>query len=317
MATARPLDPIDLGVDIGNATTCAAKADGVAAFFPSVLTTMVGRYDGMSKVAGTTRHHIDYGEIHAVVGADALEMHGHDTILNETAPLHVRYTEDASLLCFLAGVAAAFPTADTVGIRLATGAPLSIFESHGSEIAARYQGAHQFSYNGHRRTVVVDRVHVFGEGREAWRLLTEKQRMGNVAVHDLGGRTWNVLLFKDGAYSARRTFDFGIERLLDFVPAAPKDAASRWALLGEMRKDAKAHPRVRVALEQAIVSVLPQIERKVPLSQAHRHALMGGGAPFLPAILQKRYSAPTIVLNGDKPEAANAIAYAKALAEVA
>lgn len=319
MAPARqPLEPIVIGADIGNATTSIARADGTAAFFPSVLTThALGAYDGMP-ISGTSRHHIDYetrdGTLHAVVGADALEMNGAETILNETAAAHVRYTEDVSLLCFLAGVSAAFPEASTVAVRLATGAPISLFEAHGAEIAQRYQGEHRYRYNGRERRVVVEGVQVLGEGREAWRLLTAEQRRGNVAIHDVGGKTWNVLLFKDGALKAARTFDYGTERLLDAVPLAPKGPIERWALQTDLRRNPKAQQAVRAQIERAISAALDVIDRKVALPQAHRHALIGGGAIYVAPLLKRRYSAPTVTLNGEAPESANAVAYAMAMA---
>ena len=229
--TRAPLDPTIIGADIGNATTCIARPDGAASFFPSIVAELgVRPYDGMSKIQ-TDRHHITYKGRHAVIGADAFELHG-DTILNETGELHARYVDQVSLMCFLAGIAAAYPTADVVGVQLATGAPLSIYEAHGGEIAAMYQGTHEFTYNGHARRVIVDKVRVYGEGREAWRLLTEEQRRGNVAIHDVGGKTWNVLLFRDGALKASRTYDWGTERLLDSVTALSRDAGTRWARCG-------------------------------------------------------------------------------------
>lgn len=318
MATARaPYEPIIIGADIGNATTSIATPGGVAAFFPSVITRMgVKPYQGISKIA-TTRHHITYAGRHAVIGADALEMHGHDTLLAENAEQpQKRYTDEESFLCFLAGVSAAFPTAEAVGVKLATGAPLSVFEAYGAEIGRRYQGTHEYSYNGHARRVIVDRVHVFGEGREAWRLLTDDQRRGNVAVHDLGGKTWNVLLFKDGALRAARTFDMGTERLLDDVDAMPNDAAVRWAMQAEMRASPKAHKAIRASIEASLAEYLAFIERKVALPKADRHALIGGGAVYLPAALERRYQAPALILNGNAPESVNALAYALAAAEV-
>lgn len=316
MATARaPYEPVIIGADIGNATTSIARPDGAAAFFPSVIADSTRAYDGMSKIA-TDRHHVTYKGQHAVVGLDAFEMHG-DTILNETAAPHARYVDETSLLCFLAGIGAAFPTTDTVGVRLATGAPLSIYEAHGAEIAALYQGTHEFTYNGHARHVIVERVTVHGEGREAWRLLTTEQRRGNVAVHDVGGKTWNVLLFKDGALKAFRTYDYGTERMLDDVPAISRDAATRWAIQAEMRRDPKARADVRTALDKVISRTLVRIEAKVALTQAHRHALMGGGAVYLQNAIKARYNAPTLMLGGKAPEGANALAYALAASEAA
>lgn len=316
MATARaPYEPTIIGADIGNATTSIARPDGTAAFFPSVIADSARAYDGMSKIA-TDRHHVTYKGVHAVIGLDAFEMHG-DTILNETAAPHARYVDATSLVCFLAGIGAAFPTTDTVGVRLATGAPLSIYEAHGAEIAAMYQGTHEFTYNGHARRVVVERVTVHGEGREAWRLLTPEQRRGNVAIHDVGGKTWNVLLFKDGALKAFRTYDYGTERMLDELPAVSRDAATRWAIQAEMRRDPKAHADIRAALDKVIARVLTRIETKVALTQAHRHALMGGGAVYLQNAIKARYNAPTLMLGGKSPESANALAYALAASEAA
>lgn len=317
MAAARaPYEPMIIGADIGNATTSIARPDGSAAFFPSVIADFgVRAYDGMSKIT-TDRHHITYKGRHAIVGADAFEMHG-DTILNETGEPHARYVDESSLLCFLAGVSAAFPIYDTIGVRLATGAPLSIYEAHGAAIAALYEGAHEFSYNGHARRVVIERVTVHGEGREAWRLLTPDQRRGNVAIHDVGGKTWNVLLFRDGDLKAFRTYDWGAERLLDEVPAVSRDAATRWAIQSEIRRDPKAHAAIRAALDIVIGRALGWIEKKVALTQAHRHALMGGGAVYLQNAIKARYNAPTLMLNGKAPEGANALAYAMAASEAA
>ena len=111
MATPRqPLEPVVIGADIGNATTTIARPDGAASFFPSVIADIgVRPYDGMSRIT-TDRHHITYKGAHAVIGADAFELHG-DTILNETSEPQARYVSEASLLCFLAGVSAAYPQA--------------------------------------------------------------------------------------------------------------------------------------------------------------------------------------------------------------
>jgi hypothetical protein len=316
MATNRnPLEPLIIGADVGNATTSLATPAGTIAFFPSVVTTLgVRPYEGLSKVAGTTFHHITYAGRHTVIGADALEMAGADTILNETAEPHVRYTEEVSLLCFLAGISSAFPLADTLAVQLATGAPVSIYEAATPAIVARYQGEHRYTYNGHARRVLVERVHVFGEGREAWRLLSPEQRRGNVAVHDLGGKTWNVLLFKDGVFKTARTFDAGTERLLDDVSSVSKDPAARWALQAELRKNPKAHPAIRAELEKRVAAELPIIERKVALPKAEHHVLLGGGAVHLSAALRRRYNVPVVSLNGESPEGANALAYALAAA---
>lgn len=317
MAT-KPLDPITVGVDIGNATTSVATAAGMRAFFPSALTTFgIGAYGGLSKIA-TSQHHIVYGDTRAIIGADAFEMQGAYTLLREGGNAHERYTDEPSFLCFLAGISAAFPDTDTIGIRLATGAPLSLFEAYGADIARRYQGAHEYQYNGHARRIVVDRVTIYGEGREAWRLLTPAQRRGNVAIHDVGGRTWNVLFFKDGNLKRSHTFNVGVDRLLDAVPAVAREPGIRWDLQVEMRQNAKAHGTIRREIDRIIGGrngVLEMIERKLALPQAGLHCVMGGGACYLPGPLKARYGKPAITLGGDAPETANALAYALAASE--
>lgn len=322
MATARaPLEPVLVGADIGNATTTVIVhgPQPRGAFFPSFVAQVgVGPYEGLSKIE-TTRHHISHDGHEAIVGADALERMGAETLLMnyDQADAWRRYTHPRALWCFLAGVSAAFPAADTVGVRLATGAPLSIYQAHGETIRRHYLGEHRYRYNGHARRVVVEDVRVFGEGREALRLLPAAERRGRVAVHDLGGRTWNVLLFRDGALIGARTFDMGVERLLEDVRAMPADPGARWAVQAEMRRNAKSHPAIRAELDRLIGDALGVIESKVRIDKAERHALIGGGAFYLPAALKRRYGAPAVVLNGDAPESANALAYALAAVEVA
>lgn len=319
MATPRPLDPIVIGADIGNATTTVV-AHGIsrASFFPSFVASLNVGYDGLSKIE-TDRHHISHDGHEALIGADAVEGHGGDTLLMnyDQADAWKRYTHPRSLWCFLAGVSAAFPAADAVGVRLATGAPLSIFEAYAAEIRKAYQGTHEYRYNGHARRVIVSDVQIYGEGRELLRLLPAAERRGRIAVHDLGGRTWNVLLFKDGALIGARTFDRGIERLLDSVKAMPTDPGARWAVQSEMRRNPKAHAPIRAELDRLIGNALEEIESKVRIDKAERHALAGGGAIYLPIAIKRRYGAPSVVLNGEQPEAANAVAYALAAAEVA
>lgn len=322
MATPRaPLAPVVVGADIGNATTTvvAHGSPSRVSFFPSFVAALhVGPYEGLSKIE-TTRHHISHEGRNAVIGGDALEDMGAVTLLtaHDQADAWKRYTDPRSLWCFLAGLSAAYPTTDTLGVRLATGAPLSIYQAHAAEIRARYLGEHVYTYNGHERRVIVERVDVYGEGREALRLLSPEQQRGRVAVHDLGGRTWNVLLFKDGALIGHQTFDLGVDKLLERVPAMPSDPGARWATQAEMRRNPKAHAAIRAGLDALIADALGVIETKVRIDKAERHALIGGGAVYLPAALKRRYNTPASVLNGDAPESANALAYALAAAEVA
>lgn len=322
MATARgPYDPIVVGADIGNATTSVVTQPVQrAAFFPSFVATVgVGPYEGLSKIA-TSRHHLTVDGVNAIVGAEAFDGLGADSLLAEygQADAWKRYTDPRSLYCLLAGISAAFVEADAIGVKLATGAPLSIFQTHAEEIKARFLGTHEYSYNGHTRKVIVRDVRVYGEGREVLRLLPEADRRGRVAVHDLGGRTWNVLLFKDGALIGAKTYDMGIDKLLGAIKVVSTDPGARWELRQEMRQSGKAHAPVRGELKKLLASALDVIERKIPLAGAERHALVGGGAFDLMPVLESRYKGAAVqILNGDAPEGANAAAYALAASETA
>lgn len=316
-----PYEPLVIGADIGNATTSIhTRPEGHGAFLPSfVAAAGVGPYEGLSKIA-TTRHHVTYGGHHALVGEEAVEgANGGDTILGTYEPGEEwqRYVAPSSMYCLLAAVSAAFVDADSVGVTLATGAPLSLYQAHGEAIRKRYLGEHRYSYNGHERRLVVKDVRVYGEGREVLRLLPVAERRGRIAVHDVGGRTWNVLFFQDGALKGARTFEHGIERLMDRVPLIEQSAGGRWRLQAELRRSPKAHPEIRAALDAQISEALGTIEGKVRIDKADRHLLIGGGAVYLPAALKRRYGTPAQILNGEAPEGANAVAYALAAAEVA
>lgn len=311
------MNTITLGADIGNATVSVATVDGSVVFFPSFVATIGARpYSG---TGNPNRHHISMGGENALVGIDAIDGIGADTLMADAytaQDAYRRYLDTPSLYALLAGVAAA-TTDDHLTVNLGTGAPLSIFEPYGETIATHFRRRFDFTYNGRARSATFTSVRVYGEGMEAIRLLPEELRAGNVAIHDLGGRTWNTLLFKDGALRAYRTHDLGVERLLSAIPSlVSSDQAVRWALQAEMRASSKAHPDIRVAMGEVVKRALKSIERKVNLPAADRHALLGGGAVYLPAPIKALYGKPAIILNDKAPEAANAIAYAKAASEV-
>lgn len=311
------MNAITLGADLGNATVSVATVDGSVVFFPSFVATMgVRTYSGKGNAR---RHHISMDGINVLVGVDAIDAIGTDTLMADAYTAQdafTRYLDMPSLYALLAGVAAA-ASEDHLTVNLGTGAPLSIFEPHGETIAAHFRRRFDFTYNGRDRSVTFANVQVYGEGMEAIRLLPEAQQAGNVAIHDIGGRTWNTLLFKDGALRAYRTHDLGVERLLSSLPAlVSTDSAVRWAMQAEMRANAKSHPDVRVAMAEVVKRALKTIERKVNLPAADRHVLLGGGAVYLPAVIKAVYNKPVLTLNDKAPEAANAIAYAKAASEV-
>jgi len=244
-----PLAPITIGVDIGNATTSATDSKGGRrAFFPSVIASVgIPDYTGLGRGEHVQRsRHLKYGERNFIIGEEAFWEMGARPLLSERDEPWRRYVTDESLVCFLASIAEMYPEADDVAITLGTGAPLSLFEAHAPAIKQRYEGSHSFTYMGLERKVIVSRAEVFGEGREAIRLLSPVQRQGKLALFDLGGRTLNVAAFNNGSYQRSYTTDFGIERLFTLMrDLVDQEPASRWKLMREMRSSPKAHSNIR------------------------------------------------------------------------
>lgn len=312
-----PFTPVDVSADIGNLTTTVIS-EGKSTFFPS-FTASIGKttYGGNSKIT-TDHHHLTVDGINVVIGVGAIGSYGMDTLLAEYKPENAwrRYVDPMAKYCFFAGLAASFLTTDTLGVRLATGAPLGIYQNATDAIKKFYMGEHKFVYNGHTRTVVVSDVFVYGEGNEALRLVPPRERAGKIVVHDIGGRTWNVIMFKDGERLGHKTYDMGIDKVFGFPamsPLVPGDPGARWAMQQDMRKNPKAHMAVRKQLTEILVQGLGRIERKLPIASADKHILIGGGAFDLLAPIEAQYKKEGIVLNGTAPEGVNAIAYALAL----
>lgn len=303
-----------IGIDIGNAT-CTATNGERSVFFPSIYATTRRGYVGVGTTA-SDRHHIAYNGTQYVIGAGALELPAYDSLLNEALPkdrIYERYLADQSFAALLAGVSALYPDTQHLDITLGSGAPLSVYEPHGAAIAARYKGQHEYGYMGRPRTLTIRDAAIFGEGLEVMRLLTPDQIAGKVALHDIGGGTWGEALYFNGEMLRRKAYNAGIDLLMGDITAISGDTGARWAIQSEMRRNPKSHATIRKAIEQAIIDTLKVIEGKYPLTQADRHVVCGGGAFYAANIIKARYGKPVIVVNKEAPEAANAMAYLKAI----
>lgn len=309
--------PRIFALDIGNATVAGVNGIPETVFFPSFLSYMVPQnYEGFQQIQ-TDYHHVVHDGRAALVGHHAMSAPGADTLMRNTTPSEAwkRYVSPESFYCFLAAISSAYPKENHMEVAMATGAPLNMYQAHAESIRSRYVGHHIYTYNGHTRSVTVQQVNIFGEGREVLRLVSPEAYQGVVAVHEVGGRTWNVIQFRDGAFVASRTYDMGVERLLDRIPSIDQDPAARWELQIAMRKDKKhwAWPLVLEVVNQS----LAWIENKVPIHNAKKHLLAGGGAPIIEHAIKNRYKkADVCVINPEAPEHANAMAYAIALQEM-
>ena len=312
-----PYQPVTVGMDVGNATTSGVVIGEKerTSFFPSLIASVgVQAYDGMERVA-SGHHHILYRGTNYVVGEEAIHEMGFYSLRNELAAsaAWTRYVGNESIACFLAGVASMFPDVDVVSIDLGTGAPLSMYQAHGKEIRKVLRGEHEFSYNGHQRKVLVNRVECYGEGREVLRLVPREERMGKIAVYDLGGRTLNTVFFLNGAEKRVVTKDFGIDRLFQRLPSIDRDLAVQWQIMREMRESSRNHQDVREGLLSLLSAALDIIAREVALGLAERHYVIGGGAFLLAQALKAKKFGSVRILHEHAPEAANAKAYALAM----
>lgn len=303
-----------VSVDVGNGTVSAAS-DGRTVFFPSFVAKTRRPYQGTGTPT-TSRHFITYKDVNYVIGADALELSGHNSLMGEALSedsAYTRYLQDDSFAALLAAVSALHPEAASLDIDLGTGAPLSIYEPHGETISERYVGRHEYAYMGRPRTLTVHRVVVYGEGVEAIRLLDANQQAGKIIIHDIGGRTYGVVYYNDGTLKKTRAFDNGIDRLFTDIPIISSDPGARWLIQGEMRRNPQAYPAIRKELNTSIIDTLKTIETKLRIDQADRHVVMGGGAVYAAPLIKARYGKPVVTLNKGAPEMVNALAYARAI----
>lgn len=313
--TKPPYEPIIVGLDVGNATTTVATDGKVRAFFPSFRATVgVSAYTGLPLVK-TTGGHISRAKHHAVIGCDALDEPGADTLLRALPEdrAHERYTSDATIDTILVALGSAFPEPHTIGVRLGMGMPVSIAAAHGGHVAQRLKGAYDFTHQGRERRVIFDEVRIFGEGQEAHRLLTPAQLAGPIAIHDIGGRTYNLSVYRDGALRWSSSMDLGIDVLLNRVPGVSPSPSVRWTLMNELRANLKAHAQVRKDLGGLLLETVITWENKVMLESAVRHIVIGGGAAFLAPVLKGRYNKDVITLGDAGSERINALSYAKAM----
>lgn len=302
-----------IGIDIGNGT-CTTASEGRTVFFPSFYATSSRGYQGVGQAAD--RHHVTYKNVNYVIGAGALELPRHDSLMNEALPenlAHERYLSDQSFAALLAGVSALYPDAQHLDVAIGSGAPLSVYEPHGATIRARYVGQHEYAYMGRARTLTIHDAAIFGEGLEALRLLPADQIAGRVATHDIGARTYGVALHFNGELLRRKAYDAGIDRLMGDMTVISGDPGARWNIQQEMRRSARNNPDVRREIERSILDTLKVIEAKYPMAQADRHVLLGGGAVYAASVIKARYGKPVIVVNKEAPEVVNALAYLKAI----
>lgn len=306
-----PATPAIVAVDPGNATTTAISADGRAVFFPSFVASR-----GVRPFAGRVSegyHHLSYQGREYLVGDAALSHGRYETLLAEmdAGRAWERYIDRLSVVTLLTAICAA---TDAPTVELATGAPQSFEDATLAAIGSKLTGTYEVIYNGQPRTITIRAARVYREAASLLGLISDLAGYG--IVHDVGGRTWQPVPYRDGRMlGTPRSWDEGTDRLLDLA-GVNTDPGARWALVAEMRRNVKAHPAIRESIAGAVNALLDEKNRRINIDAADRHIVAGGLAPVLVPILQARYRGKRVEAISERPEASNAIAYLKAAMEV-
>lgn len=308
-----PTAPHIVTVDVGNASTTAVVGGKIAAHFPSFIARFgVGAYTG-DPVRRTDGGHISWKGQHAAIGCEALRHPGYDTLLAALpeGEAHQRYTAPASIMTLLTAIGSAIPEAEYISVILGTGVPKSV-EPHAATIARALTGAYDFTHHGRQRRIEIVECRVFVEASQVHRLLTPEQRRGDVAIHDLGGRTYGVHGIADGAYRGGRSYPLGMDLILDGINGISTDPAARLETLRALSANPKHDPALRRQIVGELREAIKVASVKSPLARVQTHVVIGGAAALMAEALKAEYPAARIAALPDAI-AANALSYAAAM----
>ena len=308
-----PTAPHIVAVDVGNASTTAVVSGAVAAHFPSFVARFgVGSYAG-DAVLRRDGGHITWDGQHAFIGCDALRIAGYDSLLAALpeGDAHQRYTAPASIMTLLAAIGSAIPEPEYLSIALGTGVPKSV-EPHAASIGKALTGRYDFVHHGRPRRIDIVTCQVFVEASQVHRLLTPAQRAGDVAIHDLGGRTYGVHGVSDGAYRGGRSYPLGMDVILDGISGISTDPGARLETLRALAANPKHDPALRRQIVAGLRDAIKVAAVKSPLARVRSHVVIGGAAWALAEALRAEYSGADVVVP-DYAAAANALSYAAAM----
>lgn len=232
-----------------------------------------------------------------------------------------RYHDGTTLDFILAGVAAA-TSASVITVRsLTTMLPISLWHL-APKVQEALSGMHAFSYNGRSIKLRIASVVVKREAEAAFSGL-DGETSGRVLLVDIGGRTVNLALFNAGEFRSGSTLELGVEAALDNLDKALIGRGGRVlslaergelldALLKEQRYDYicegdhwRLDTEAHILFEATAHALCQEMRAKVPVDQAQRIILIGGGAygPFFGAAIKRALPLVTI---SPMPELANA-----------
>jgi hypothetical protein len=306
VAETNPARVVEVTADIGNARSVvlvreAESATPTAVTMPSIrslhgafsyeLFAARGLAAGSWSKLRSGEHVLERDGTERYVGALAAEF---APAASSGRGSDARYSDGTTLDFILAGIAAALPGATKIAAKLTTMLPISLYHLAPGVVAA-LRGTHRYTYNGRAITLTIGAVEVKREGEAAFAAI-DGDTSGNVVLVDVGGRTANVALFKDGTYRTGATLELGVQAALDNLDKAligrglrplsltERDELEAALIAGRDYSIVHAGASVRVddiargQLDTTAHALAQELQAKVKLDQAARVVCVGGGA---------------------------------------
>lgn len=240
---------------------------------------------------GRDEHVIERDGIERFVGKLAVER---ITAASSGRGSDARYYDGTTIDFMLAGIAAALPGANKITVRLTTLLPISLWHL-APKLEAALKGAYSFRYNGREMSITIRSVVVKREAEAAFDAL-DGDTSGPIIILDMGGRTVNIALFRDGQYRSGTTLELGVQAALDNLDTALIGRGFRRlslverdeleaALIGSQSYSyicggtmVELSAIARQLFDATARALCQEVYAKAPIDQARRIIGIGGGA---------------------------------------
>ena len=306
VAADAPAIVVDVAADVGNARTVVLVRSGAdeaptAIMMPSIRTlhgafahdlfAARGLPAGSWGRLGRDEHIIERDGIERFVGMLAVE---HIGAKSSGRGSDQRYYDGTTLDFILAGIAAALPKAARITVNLTTMIPFGLW-TLAQKVEQALRGTHKAVYNGRAVEITIRSVTVRREGEAAFAAL-EGDTSGPVVLIDGGGRTINIVLFRDGEVRSGKTLELGVQAALDNLDRVLVGRGLRAltlrergelenALIGNADYGIIVHgERVMIGadarrqLDATAHALAQEVHACVPLEMARRVVFVGGAA---------------------------------------
>lgn len=303
---------LDVAADIGNGQSVVIVGDTMVVLPSAVSMVGASSYQlfshrqlpaGSWKFLAKDDHVFQWAdsEVETFVGELALDARESSTARGSNS----RYVDGWTLPLILSAIANARPGENTITVRLATGVPAKLWGQIAPHVEATLKKTHAFKYNGRDMRVTIREVLVEQEGPVLLDVLPEKFRQGKCIIIDIGERTTNVALFRDGDLRSATTKEFGVGGVMDDItkallsrgwrePTPVERAGLRGALIdgGSYfytvdNKPQRIDQIARSYFENGARALVRELRAIAPIDQADHRAAVSGGVYFMGATLAR------------------------------